>query len=109
MSQPSTKTDANARDRFSAGRKTEAVFWLLRGEDLASLLRELGIVAVTLSARRASLLDGGTTAMRSRPADDRDEVIARHQAKVGQLTMDVELLGRKYQHPGAGRPSVSKR
>ena len=42
--------------------------------------------------------------MKSRPADDRDEEIARLRSKVGQLTMDVELLGQKCQHPGERPP-----
>ena len=109
MSQDHPKTDANDRGRFSAKRKTEAVLRLLRGEDLDTLSRELGVVAATLSAWRDSFLDGGTAAMKSRPADDRDEVIARLQAKVGQLTMDNELLGTKCQHLEAGRPFAPRR
>jgi hypothetical protein len=37
-------------------------------------------------------LAGGQAALESRPADDRDEEIARLRAKVGELTMDNELL-----------------
>jgi transposase-like protein len=109
MPKNSTKTDANDRCRFSARRKTEAVLRLLRGEDLDTLSRELGVVAATLSAWRDAFLDGGTAAMKSRPADDRDELVARLQAKVGQLTMDNELLGTKCQHLESGRPFVSRR
>ena len=109
MSMPSTKTDTNDRGRFSAKRKTEPVLRLLRGEDLDTLSRELGVIASTLSSWRDSFLDGGTAAMKSRPADDRDELVARLQAKVGQLTMDNELLGRKCQHLEGGRPFASRR
>ena len=109
MPKNSTKTDANDRGRFSARRKTEAVLRLLRGEDLDSLSRELGVVAATLSGWRDAFLDGGTAAMKSRPADDRDELVARLQAKVGQLTMDNELLGQKCQHLESGRPLVTRR
>ena len=49
MSQDSPKTDTNDRGRFSAKRKSEAVLRLLRGEDLDTLSRELGVVAATLS------------------------------------------------------------
>jgi Transposase len=109
MPKNSTKTGANDRGRFSARRKTEAVLRLLRGEDLDTLSRELGVVAATLSAWRDVFLDGGTAAMKSRPADDRDELVARLQAKVGQLTMDNELLGTKCQHLESGRPFASRR
>ena len=47
--------------------------------------------------------------MKSRPADDRDELVARLRAKVGQLTMDNELLGQKCQHLESGRPFASRR
>jgi transposase-like protein len=109
MTKQSSKTDTPDRGRFSAKRKTEAVLRLLRGEDLDTLSRELGVTAATLSSWREGFLDGGTAAMESRPTDDRDEVIARLQAKVGQLTMDNELLGQKCQHLESGRPFVTRR
>jgi transposase-like protein len=109
MSKTSPKTDSPDRGRFSANRKTDAVVRLLRGEDLETLSRELGVTAATLSSWRDAFLDGGRAALKSRPADDRDEVIARLQAKVGQLTMDNELLGRKCQHLEGGRPFASRR
>jgi hypothetical protein len=109
MPKSSTKTDSHDRGRFSARRKTEAVLRLLRGEDLEALSRELGVTAATLSGWRESFLDGGTAAMKSRPADDRDEEIARLRSKVGQLTMDNELLGTKCQRLESGRPFASRR
>ena len=109
MPKQSPRTDTRDRGRFPARRKTEAVLRLLRGEGLDTLSRELGVVAATLSGRRDAFLDGGTAAMKSRPADDRDEEISRLRAKVGQLTMDVELLGTKGQHLESGRPFASRR
>lgn len=109
MAKHSIKTDTSDRGRFSARRKTEAVLRLLRGEDLDTLSRELGVTAATLSSWREAFLDGGTAAMKSRPTDDRDELISRLQAKVGQLTMDNELLGQKCQHLEAGRPFAPRR
>ncbi|GAC1357082.1 MAG: IS3 family transposase ISGsu7 [Acidimicrobiales bacterium] len=109
MSKTSTKTDGQDRGRFSARRKAEAVLRLLRGEDLDALSRELGVTAAALSSWRQAFLDGGTAAMKSRPADDRDEEIARLRAKVGQLTMDNELLGQKCQHLESGRPFAPRR
>src|ERR1700709_662615 len=98
MPETSTKTDSQDRGRFSARRETEAVLRLLRGEDLDTLSREPGVVAATLSGRRgapapppaagrAPPLGGGPAPMKSRPADDRDELLARLRAKVGRLTM----------------------
>ena len=104
-----TPSDHGERGRFSARRKTEAVLRLLRGEDLETTSRQLGVTAATLSSWRDAFLDGGRAALKSRPADDRDEVIARLQGKVGQLTMDNELLGQKCQHLEAGRPFAPRR
>jgi hypothetical protein len=53
MPKNSTKTDANDRGRFSAGRKTDAVLRLLRDEDLDTLSRELGVVATAMMSRAA--------------------------------------------------------
>src|ERR687895_8590 len=92
--------------RFWAPRKTAAVLRLLRGEDLELLSRELGITAATLSEWRDDFLAGGQAALKSRPADDRDDELARLRAKVGELTMDNELL---LQRCRADRPFVPKR
>ena len=88
-----TRSDTADRGRFSARRKTEAVLRLLRGEDLETLSRQLG----------------GTAARRCRLADERGGEIARMRSKVGQLTMDNELLGQNCQHLEAGRPFVTRR
>ncbi len=109
MTKTSTKIGSPDRGRFSANRKTEAVLRLLRGEDLEALSRQLGVTAATLSSWRDAFLDGGRAALKSRPADDRDELIARLRAKVGQLTMDHELLGTRCQHLEAGRPFAPRR
>lgn len=109
VSKPKPNSEAPERGRFSASRKTDAVVRLLRGEDLETLSRELGVTAATLSSWRDAFLDGGRAALKSRPADDRDEVIARLQAKVGQLTMDNELLGQRCEHLEAGRPFATRR
>jgi transposase len=50
------------------------------------------VTAATLAGWREDFLAGGQAALKSRPADDRDEEIARLRAKVGELTMDNELL-----------------
>ena len=98
-------SNSDDRGRFSARRKTETVLRLLRGEDLELLSRELGVTAATLSAWRDDFLAGGQAALKSRPADDRDDEIARLRAKVGELTMDNELLLQRCRanHPFAPR------
>ena len=94
------------RGRFSAPRKTAAVLRLLRGEDLELVSRELGVTAATLAGWRDDFLAGGQAALKTRPADGRDDEIARLRAKVGELTMDNELL---LQHCRADGPFVPRR
>lgn len=78
--------------RFSARRKMEAILRVLRGESLDSLARELGVTAATLAHWREEFLAGGQAALKSRPADERDDEIQRLRAKVGEITMNNELL-----------------
>jgi transposase-like protein len=102
----SASTSPGERGRFSSPRKTAAVLRLLRGESLELLSRELGVTAATLSAWHDDFLAGGQAALKSRTTDDRDEEIARLRAKVGELTMDNELL---LQRCRADRPFVPRR
>lgn len=102
----SSAPNSSERGRFSSQRKTATVLRLLRGEDLELVSRELGVTAATLSGWRDDFLAGGQAALKSRPADDRDDEIARLRAKVGELTMDNELLLQRYR---ADRPFVPTR
>lgn len=97
------------RGRFSSRRKTEAVLKLLRGEELDALSRELGVTAATLSQWRERFLAGGQASLRSRPADERDDEIRRLQAKVGEITMDNELLLERARTAEAGLPLARRR
>ena len=51
--------------RFSAGRKREVVMRLLRGEDLESVSRAVGITAARASHWRAQFLAAGQAASRA--------------------------------------------
>ena len=55
--------------RMSRQRKRDAVLRLLRGEDLETVSRSLGVTAATLSAWRDSFLAAGEAALASRPTD----------------------------------------
>jgi transposase-like protein len=73
-------------------RKTEAILRLLRGESVDLGARELGVTAATLAHWRVEFVSGGQAALKSRPADDQDAEIQRLRAKVGEITMNNELL-----------------
>jgi transposase-like protein len=102
----SNTANPGERGRFSAPRKAATVLRLLRGESLELLSRELGVTAATLAGWRDDFLAGGQAALKSRPADDRDEEIARLRAKASELTRDNELLLQRCRADG---PCVPRR
>ena len=77
---------------------------LLRGEDLELLSRELGVTAARLSKWREQFLSAGRAVLKKRPQDARDLEIARLQQKLGEVTMDNELLQKKIERLEGGRP-----
>ena len=97
--------------RMTAGRKRDAVLRLLRGEPLEIVARELGVTAADLSACREVFLEAGTASLKARARDNRDETIDRLRTKVGELTMDTELLQAKIERleAGGGGPFGSRR
>lgn len=97
------------RGRFSAKRKRDAVLRLLRGEDLDLVSRELGVNGSTLSSWRERFLEHGIEGLRTRPRDDRDAQIEALQRKLGEVTMERELLEEKVDALEAGRPLARRR
>jgi transposase-like protein len=90
--------------QFSAQKKTEVVLRLLRGEEMDLLSRELWVPAVRLAAWRDAFLSAGQEAMKNQPLDARDREIARLREKLGESTMDNELLREKLTRVETGRP-----
>ena len=65
---------------------------LLRGEPLELVARETNVSIARLTEWRDRALAGAATALKERERDDRDDEIARLKSKVGEITMDNELL-----------------
>jgi len=99
------------RGRWTSKRKREAVLRLLRGEDLDVVSREMKVTATTLAKWRDAFLDAGLAGLKTRASDVRDDQIRELHRKVGELTMDNELLNEKIDRmeAGDGRPFVRKR
>ena len=97
---------AAARDRKGrcSARCTRAtVLRLLRGEDLESVSRELGITAARASQWRDRFLAAGQAGLKSRATEAVDDDHRRLQAKFGELLMETELLYAKVDQLEAGR------
>jgi transposase-like protein len=72
------------------------VLRLLRGESLEALSRQLGVIAARLSQWRDAFVDSGMQGLKSRVIDAADDgERQRLQAKIGELTMEIELLNKK--------------
>jgi transposase-like protein len=85
------------------------VLRLLRGEDLETLSRELGVTAATLSGWREQFLEGGAANLKAREVDVDDEETQRLKSLVADLSMSNELLREKIHRMEAGRPLVWRR
>ena len=81
--------------RFSAGRKREVVMRLLRGEDLESVSRAVGITAARASHWRAQFLAAGQAGLKS--AEENEAVRRWRAAGVhyfqSQMTRALQLMG----------------
>ena len=95
--------------RFSARRKQEIVVRLLRGEDLDSLSRELGVTAATLSDWRDRFLSGGEAALRTRKVDAEETESQRLKGKLREVLLDNELLRSKIDRMERGLPLARRR
>ena len=85
--------DGNGPKRFSVQRKMAIAARLLRGEPVNAIAR--------LQARLRPL--------KERERDDRDDEIARLKSKVGEITMDNELLNAKIAALEGKRPLAHRR
>ena len=95
--------------RFSAKWKLRVVSRLLRGEPLELVARELNVTAARLSQWRDRALLAAEAALKERERDDRDDEIMRLKGKVGEMTMETELLREKIARLEAGAPLARRR
>lgn len=97
------------RGRFSTQRKADAVVRLIRGESLDTLSRELGVTAATLSHWHESFLASGRAGLKSRNTTAQEDEVRRLKAKVGDLTMRIELHEEFIRMRGLEHPLAQRR
>ena len=85
--------------RMSRQRKREAVLRLLRGEDLDTVSRSLGVTAATLSGWRDAFLAAGEASLATRPATGEALESERLKARLGEMLLERELLEAKIDPP----------
>ncbi len=75
---------------------------VLAGEDPAAVAGELGVTVTELSVWKDKFIRGGTEGLKRREQDDSQE-LQELRAKVGELTMQVELYRKNRPAPGRSR------
>ena len=86
--------------RWSAARKREVVLRLMRGEAAELLSRELGLPVFKLEQWRQRAEAAFEGALKEREADPTDGQLAAALQRIGELSMEVELLRAKMERPG---------
>lgn len=106
---PSAGKDGRSRPRrFWAQHKVEIVLRLLRGEDIELVSRDVGVTAARLSRWREQFLASGAEGLKKRSAKEESEV-KRLREKVGEQTMENELLRDKIARMEQNRPLARRR
>ncbi len=88
--------------RLWAPRKAEAVVRVMGGEDPVVVAGELGVTVTDLSLWKDKFIKGGIEGIKRRAQDDSQEV-QELRAKVGELTMQLELYRKNRPAPGRSK------
>ena len=86
--------------RWSLARKHEVVLRLLRGEPVEAVSRQLGVPVWQLERWRARALAGLKTGLREGSEDPAERELAEAHRRIGELSMEVELLRARIERPG---------
>jgi transposase len=95
--------------RMSRQRKTAAVMRLLRGEDLETVSRSLGVTAATLTMWRDAFLAAGEAALATRPGNGEELESDRLKARLGEALIERDLLHEKIAILESQRPLGRRR
>ena len=86
--------------RWSVARKRDVVLRLLRGESAELLSRELGLPIFKLEQWRQKAEAALEGALKERETDPADGQLAAAMQRIGELSMEIELLRAKMERPG---------
>lgn len=86
--------------RWTVARKREVALRLLRGEAVELLSRELGVEIFRLEAWREKALAGIDASLKEREGDPVKAELNTAMKRIGELTMQVELLEAKTEKSG---------
>ena len=95
--------------RWTVSRKKEVVLRLMRGEPIDALSRELGIEVYRLEKWHRKALQGIETALKTRDGDPLAAELAAAMRRLGEITMENELLRYKVSKARPLAPERSKK
>lgn len=95
-------TDEGLPERWSAQRKTEVVLRVIRGEALDEVAREIQVPVHELEEWRRVFLESGQQGLKRRGLDPEERELRRLQAKIGDMTMRLELAEHLLEKRGVG-------
>jgi transposase len=78
-------------ERWSAQRKMEIVLRLVRGEAIDEVAREIQVPVHEVEEWRRVFLESGQQGLKRRGIDPEERELRRLQAKIGDMTMRLEL------------------
>jgi len=94
---------------MSRRRKTAAVLRRLRGGELETVSRSLGVTAATLTTWRDAFLAAGEAALTTWPESGEALESERLKAKLGEVMIERDLLHEKIAILESGRPLARRR
>lgn len=94
------------KQRWSLRRKREVVMRLLHGEPLDAVSREVGVEVYRLEQWRDKALLGMDEGLRDRTGDPLQDELDKAMQRIGELSMENELMRRERE---AHRPFPRKR
>jgi transposase len=95
--------------RWSVNRKKEVVLRMMRGESIDALSRELGIEVYRLEKWHRKALQGIEAALKARDNDPLAAELDAAMRRIGEITMENELLRYKVRKARPLAPERSKK
>ena len=89
-------------ERWSAQRKMEIVLRLVRGEAIDEVAREVQVPVHELAEWRRVFLESGQQGLKRHGLDPEAREVRRLQAKIGEMTMRLELAEHLLEKKGFG-------
>lgn len=105
MADTKSSTKRGKVKRWGVKQKRRVVLRLLRGESIETVSREESVAMHRLEEWRKDFLAGGEENLKSRRGDPVERELKEARAKIGELTMKLELLEGKGRLLRRGRRS----